>query len=660
MDKKEIFLEESIVDGLSQDLGMVERPLSEKVFAVFGWILISIILLALSRLVWFQVFLGTNYQSRALANAGQETILKAPRGIIYDRNGNILVSNQPNFNVALNLSELLKNRNSLDDILNQINNAAPFDIALVKQEIASIDLETQAYLPIIQDVPLSEVIALKKLNLQSVVIENSYKRQYLEGPIFSHIVGYTGLVNQTDLNQNKDLNLNDEIGKSGIELEYNKYLTGTNGVEISYKDARGNLLENKTLNNPIGGDSVNLTLDAGLQDYFYKAMQDQLASLGRVAGAGIVMDPQTGEILSMVSLPSFDNNNLTGQIFVDKNKPTFNRVISGLYSPGSTIKPLVSFGILEDNIINPLKKILSIGYIEVPNPYYPDKPSKFLDWRPQGWVDLYSALARSSNVYFYEVVGGFTDKSPDAKFGGGSQIGLGVDRLIDYWKKFEINLPTGIDLPGESAGILANPQEREKETGNPWRLGDTYNVAIGQGDLRITPIELLRYICSIADKGKMPVPYLANDIVDAQGNIVYKNTPHFDIISAKDPNHFNEIEQGMLDGVTKDYGTSHTLSDVPMKIAAKTGSAQIQNNQKTNAFFVGYNIPSESQISADATQINTDKNISGNPSFDPQVSAPKQIAVLVMIEDAKEGSLNAVPVAKKVFQWYYDNRIVKK
>ncbi len=658
MDKKEIFLEESIVDDLSQDLGMIERPLSGNVFAVFGWVLVLIIVLALLRLTWLQVFLGPSYQSRALANAGQETILKAPRGIIYDRNGNILVSNQPNFSVVLNLSELLKNRNSLDDTLNQINNVAPFDVSSAKQEIASVDLETQAYLPIIQDVSLSEVIALKKLNLKPVIIENSYKRQYLEGPIFSHVVGYTGLVSQSDLNNNKDLSLNDEIGKSGIESEYNSYLTGTNGVEISYKDAKGNVLENKTLNNPVGGDSVNLTIDANLQDYFYKAMQDQLASLGKVAGAGLVMNPQTGEILSMVSLPSFDNNNLTGQIFVDKNKPTFNRIISGLYSPGSTIKPLVSFGILEDNIINPLKKILSIGYIEVPNPYYPDKPSKFLDWRPQGWVDLYSALARSSNVYFYEVVGGFTDKSPDAKFGGGTQVGLGINRLIDYWKKFKIDLPTGVDLPGESAGVLANPQEREKETGNPWRLGDTYNVAIGQGDLRITPIELLRYICSIADKGKMPVPYLASDIVDAQGNVVYKKVPSFDIISANDPNHFNEIEQGMLDGVTKDYGTSHTLVDIPMRIAAKTGSAQIQNNQKTNAFFVGYNIPpTSSDSNSNLTNSTSSLNNSGQ-----QISSntPQQIAVLVMIEDAKEGSLNAVPVAKKVFQWYYDNRIIKK
>lgn len=617
MAKKEIFLEESVLDDLSEGLDIVERPLSERVFTFFGWVVVLLIIAVFSRVAWAQILLGQAYNSRALANAGQETILKAPRGIIYDRNGNILVSNNPSFSVILNLSELLKDEPSLDNILGQISNIVPFDSASVKHEILSVDLEHQAYFLLAQDVPLPEIIDLKKLNLKPVIIENSYSRQYTNGPVFSQIIGYTGLASQKNLDENKDLSLNDEIGKSGLEAEYDSYLSGKNGVAVSYQDAKGNSLGDKTLNNPVGGDALYTTIDADLQEYFYNAMKDQLSSMGRVAGAGLIMNPQTGEILSMVSLPSFDNNNLTNQIFTDKNKPTFNRVISGLYSPGSTIKPLMAFGVLEEKIIDPLKKILSIGYIDIPNPYYPDKPSRFLDWQPQGWVDIYSALARSSDVYFYEVGGGYQN-----------QQGLGISRIIDYWKKFEINKLTGIDLPGEVSGILADPQAREDQTGNIWRVGDTYNVSIGQGDLRITPIELLRYISAIADKGKIPVPYVVGNIKDFQGNVVYQAQPKFDTIETKDPNDFNIVEKGMLDGVSKVYGTSYSLNDLPMTIAAKTGSAQIENNQKTNAFFVGY-----------------------GPVPNPQ------IAVLVLIEDAKEGSLNAVPVAKKVFQWYYDNRI---
>jgi penicillin-binding protein 2 len=660
MAKKDIFLEDSVLDDLSEGLDIIEQPLPPSIFGLVSWIIGLIIIVVVGRLAYIQIINGKLYQARALANAGQQTVLKAPRGIIYDRYGRILVTNKPSFGLSLNLSELFKDGQSLDSTLGQISSIIPFDVGLAKNEILSVDLEKQAYFQLVPDVTLAQVIELKKLDLKSIVIDNSYSRQYVDGPIFSQILGYTGLVTQKDLNGNSDLSLNDEIGKSGLEAEYDSQLRGKNGIALSYQDVKGNSLETKTVSDPVGGNSINTSIDSDLQKYFYQAMEDQLSSLGRTAGAGLVMVPSTGEILSMVSLPSFDNNSLTGSLFTDKNRPTFNRSISGVYSPGSTIKPLVSFGALEEKIIDPLKKILSIGYIEIPNPFFPDKPSKFVDWRPQGWVDMRAALARSSNIYFYEVGGGFTDQSPNSMFGGGSQIGLGIERLKEYWKKFLLDQKTGIDLPGEAVGILPDVSIKEKLTGEPWRIGDTYNVAIGQGDLRITPIELLRYISTIPDRGKMPTPFVVQNITDSHNNVVYQAKPRFYSISSdtNTADYFNIIEQGMLDGVRKDYGTSYLLNDVPMTIAAKTGSAQIQNNQKTNAFFVGYNIP---QINADGTRINADKNISDNQSLDQSKSAiPQQIAVLVLIEDAKEGSLNAVPVAKKVFQWYYDNRIVKK
>jgi penicillin-binding protein 2 len=653
MDKKEIFLEESVLDDMSEGLDMVEKPLSENVFRIVGWILIGLILATISRVAYAQFINGKAYDLRALANSGQQTILKAPRGVIYDRYGKVLVSNEPSFSVTLNLSELFKNESNLDASLQAISQIVPLDIESLKKEIFAVDLERQAYVPLAQNISLSQVIDLKKLNLRSVVIENSYTRKYVDGPVFSQIVGYTGIVNQKNLDSNSQLELNDEIGKSGIELSYDRMLRGTNGVEIGYQDVKGNQLGTKTVNDPIGGDAITTTIDSDLQKFFYDSLKSQLDSLGRTAGAGLVINPQTGEILSLVSLPSFDNNNLTSQMFTDKSMPTFNRVISGVYSPGSTIKPLVAFGALKENIIDPLKKILSIGYIEIPNPFFPDKPSRFVDWRPQGWVDMAAALARSSNVYFYEVGGGFSDKSPNSQFGGVNQTGLGINRLIEYWKEFKLDQPTGIDLPGENVGVLANPETREKSTGQIWRIGDTYNVSIGQGDLRITPLELLRYISTIPNRGKMPVPFVVSTAKDAQGNVDYGAQQKYDVVDSSDNNFFNIIEKGMMDGVTKNYGTSFSLADIPMTIAAKTGSAQIQNNQKTNAFFVGYNIP---PTNSSSTLAGNSKNLCSSVSSQCS-SVPQQIAVLVMIEDAKEGSLNAVPVAKKVFQWYYDNRI---
>ncbi len=644
MAKKEIFLEDAVLDDLSEGLDIVESPLSGTAFKLVGWVLSALLILFFGRAFYFQFIKGFEYQSRALANAGQQTVLKAPRGIIYDRYNKALVSNEPSFNLTLNLSELLKNKENIRKYLENISAIVPFDVDSMQQEIGSVDLERQAYLTLARNVPLAEIIDLKKLNLKALIIENSYIRTYQDGSVFSHIIGYTGLVSRKDLDRDENLLLNDEVGKTGLEAFYDKYLRGVNGVAISYQDAKGNLLESKNVNEPQGGDGVLSTVDSDLQKFFYSILKDQLSSLGRVAGAGLVMDPNNGEVLSMVSLPSYDNNKLTSDLFVDKNRPTFNRVVSGIYSPGSTIKPLMAFAALEEGIIDPLKEILSIGYIEIPNPYFPDKPSRFVDWKAHGWVNMYSALARSSNVYFYEVGGGFQNLD-----------GLGIYRLQDYWKKFKLDQKTGIDLPGEETGVLADPEIKENRSGEIWRVGDTYNVSIGQGDFRITPTELLRYISSIATDGYLPIPHLVKEIKDYKGNIVYKNESSLESVETKDKNHFSDVRRGMLDGVRKDYGTSHALSDIPMEIAGKTGSAQIQNNQKTNAFFVGFNMLKSSTEVTEAIAEKIGCKLESNQC----TSVPQQIAVLVLIEDAKEGSLNAVPVAKKIFQWYYENRINK-
>ncbi len=617
MAKKEIFLEDAVLDDLSEGLDIIERPITGSGFRVFAWITAALVLLVFFKVFQLAYLKQDFYQSRALANAGQETILQAPRGIIYDRYGVPLVSNEPSFDVNLNLSQILKDKSHLDVELATIAAIVPFNVADIKQKVLATDLEQQAYYPIARAVPLSGIIALKKLNDPAVVIENGFARNYLDGPAFSHILGYIGLVNQSDLTSDPSLRLNDEIGKVGLEKQYDVQLRGVNGEQISFRDARGNIIDEKTLHEPIAGNNIYTTIDAALQQEFYTAMVTRLGQLNRTSGAGIAINPQTGEILSLISMPSFDGNNLTSSLFTDPTRPMFNRAISGLYSPGSTIKPLVAFGALEENIIDPLASIYSPGYLDLPNPYDPAHPSRFLDWRPQGWVNMYSALARSSDVYFYEVGGGF-----------GTQKGMGINMLHAYWEKFDLNKETGIDLPGENAGSLPTPQEKEDRTGQMWRIGDTYNVSIGQGDLVITPLELIRYIAAIANGGKLPTPFIASRMGTDIAHATVVHTPTLTPIAMKDPAHLAVVQQGMLDTVTKDYGTAYPMHVVPMVIAAKTGSAQIQNNTKENAFVVAYApVP--------------------NPT----------IAIVVLIEDSVQGSLNAVPVAQEVLQWYYDHRV---
>ena len=270
-------------------------------------------------------------------------------------------------------------------------------------------------------------------------------------------------------------------------------------------------------------------------------------------------------------------------------------------------------------MIGPEKQIFSAGFIDIPNPYFPDQPSRFLDWKAHGWVDLRSALARSSNIYFYAVGGGLGDVR-----------GLGIGKLNEYWRKFGFGVKTGIDLDAENIGFLPNPEEKEARKKDIWRIGDTYNVSIGQGDLLVTPIQLINQIAGIANDGIMYQPHLMEKIAMPDGRIAEENQPK--IINDFSGMHdlIVEVRKGMADAVAKPYGTAQLLSNLPFSVGAKTGSAQIANNTRTNAFFAGY-APAE------------------NP----------EIAILVLIENAREGSLNAVPVGKDVLEWYYYNRLLK-
>jgi penicillin-binding protein 2 len=626
MSPRDFSLEDAVMDDLDGGYDVIERPLSERLFTLFGIAAVLVGGFFIVRTGLYGTVKADQFADRAYANAGAQIILRAPRGIIYDRYGTALVSNEPSFNVSLNLSELFKRKDDMHTILGAVRTHVDFNAEEAEASLRRVNLERESYLLLARNVPLHSIIELKKADIPSVVVEDGYIRSYPDGEVFSHILGYTGLVSRSDLDQDPQLDLNDEIGKSGVERVYDSYLRGENGSRIILRDAQNNVLGERIDRAVQSGARVHTTIDAELQRVFYNALKNQLASLGRNAGAGLALDPQTGEVLALVSLPSFDPNNLTSSLFTDPAKPTFNRVVSGVYSPGSTIKPLVAFGALEEQVIDPLKSIYSAGFIELPNPYNPDQPSRFVDWKPHGWVNVYSALARSSNVYFYEVGGGFQD-----------QRGLGIDRLRQYWQKFLLDQKTGIDLPGEAEGYLPAPDTKEKRTGQIWRIGDTYNVSIGQGDLMVTPLELLRYIGAVATKGKLFAPHVVLRIEKEKGNIAHERTLAFKEVEQKLPGTFNEVEAGMLQGSQKDYGTSYMLHDIPLDIAAKTGSAQIQNNQKTNAFFVGYNLPVEEMPARN--------------------NVPRQIAVLVLIEDAREGSLNAVPVGHKVFQWYYEHRI---
>lgn len=630
MSKKDLFFEEAVLDDLAEGLDILESPLSQKAFKMVAVFFIAIIAIVIGRIFFLGIWENNFYSQRALANSDTIKVIRAQRGIIFDRNGESLVENIPSFKVNLNLVEFFKLGDEKEKIIDNLEKILNLPVGKIKNLLRDINLERQNSLIVGRQLNIDQIIEIKNLNSPAVEIEDDFKRQYSKIGVFSHVLGYTGAVDKNDIEKDHTLSFNDVVGKNGIEAFYNDYLQGENGEIVNYKNAKGEVIDSKTLKEQVSGDRIYLNIDADLQNYFYNQLKQTLSGLGSPAGVGIAMNPQNGEVLALVNFPSFNNNKITSSDLTNSLKPLFNRAISGVYSPGSTIKPLVAYAALKENIISPERQIYSRGYIEVPNPYFPDKPSRFLDWKAHGWVNMYSALARSSNVYFYVIGGGMPNSEISLIDGMVDIEGLGIERLKKYWQKFGFDKKTGIDLPAESEGFLPDAEIKEEKTGQPWRVGDTYNVTIGQGDLVITPMQLLSYISTIANGGKIYQPFVANKVVSENGEILKENQSKIYYDFSSDIDIIKEIQKGMRDTVQKSYGTAYMLNDLPMAVSAKTGSAQIENNKKINAFFVGY-APSE------------------NP----------QIAILVLVEDASEGSLNTIPLAKSIMNWYYINRIQK-
>jgi len=616
MNRNDIDFEESLSEDWSKDLDVVEITIGKSPML---WLTLAISIIGIltgGRLLYLGILENGVYSAKAGANLNVVKSISAPRGIILDRYGKVIADNRAVFRALLDIREFIRNKDLDVPTLEAIQNILNLDPDQVLSFIQDPKNSLSDYtLPVVlsPDLTQEQVLKLKSLGLKTLIVENGYLRSYPMGREFASILGYTSLTSADDLKANPSLTNEDFVGKAGLEAYYDSELQGKPGKIVQFRNARGEILGETQKSNPEAPPPLRTSIDSEFQKYFYDRLSQALRSLGRTTGVGMAMNPETGEILSMVNLPSYDNNIFTEAAKTDERqnvvtselRPLFNRAVSGAYSPGSTIKPLVGVAALTEGIISSTRTIFSPGYLDIPNPYDSSKTTRYLDWRYQGSVDMSSAIAQSSDVYFYEVGGGWADIK-----------GLGISRLLIWWKKFGMGEKSGIDFPGEYKGFLPDPDWKQRYFKTPWLLGDTFNVSIGQGDLQITPVQLLNYISAIANGGKLYEPHIK--IKDPKVN--HDLSQYLPAIQ--------EVQKGMREAVTSKLGTANSLSDLSFPTAAKTGSAQIQNNTKENAFFVGY-----------------------APLDNPQ------IAILILVEHAKEGSLNAVPVGKDVLRWYYENRI---
>ena len=621
----ELAFEDALSEDWSRDLELVEVRLDERP-ARYVWLVIALLVaLVAGRVLYLNLVRGGAYAGRAEANVFRADHIPAPRGEIIDRFGKVIAANRSVFRATLVTKEFVKRPALQEETLTAIERtlALPREAVLTEVRAAS---EGESSEPIIlkADLTQTEVVALRAVTLPTLKVVEGFLRRYEDPFSFSSLLGYVSLPNAKDLAANPALSSQDFVGKAGVEMQYDAELQGKPGVYLRVRDARGDVVHEEEKSKPKIGDPLELSIDAEFQAYFTKRLSDGLASLGRDSGGAVAMDPRTGEVLALVSLPSFDGNIMSAPghneekraYLTSDRRPLFHRMIGGNYNPASTVKPLVATAGLVEGTITPETAIYSPGYLDVPNPYDPEKPTRFVDWRPQGMMSIYTGIAFSSNVYFYTVGGGAFDIK-----------GLGITRLKAWWERFGFGKPSGIDFPGEAKGFLPDEAWKERTQGRPWLLGDTYNASIGQGDLSITPIQLVNYIAAIANGGKLYRPTVRKtDTHEMIGDL----TQYADALL--------EVRRGMHQTIVHPRGTATLMSDLPFYVGAKTGSAQISNKTKENAFFAGY---------ATRASRNSPAESAGDP----------EIVILILVEDSVIGGVNTTPIAKDVLRWYYEHRM---
>ena len=405
------------------------------------------------------------------------------------------------------------------------------------------------------------------------------KRNYINKDGFSHILGYVSYPKKDNAGFYFRENIN---GKDGIELFYNNILSGKSGLKITEVDVFSNVKSESIISPPEDGKNIILSIDSRVQNKLYEYIKELAQRVGFSGGAGVIMDIYTGEIIAISSFPEYDSKILSdgsdadkiSKFVSNKNNPFLNRAVSGLYTPGSTVKLFVGAGALQERIIDPMKNIYSSGEITIQNPYYEDIVTVFKDWKAHGWVDMRKAIAVSSNVYFYEIGGGYKD-----------QKGLGISNIEKYTRMFGLGEKTGIDLPSEASGTIPNPKWKEENfPGDPWRIGDTYHTAIGQYGFQITPIQLARATAAIANNGMLVSPHVLNAIEGNSDAVGYpKETKR---IKIKEEN-LKIIKEGMRMGVLE--GTAKGLNIPQVSVAAKTGTAELGVFKKmVNSWVTGF------------------------------------------------------------------------
>ena len=532
-----------------------------------------------ARLYDLQITNGAYYRSLSEQNRVLRIPVAAERGNITDRNGYVLARNLPGFAVTVLPVDLPRSKqagltSSLGAVLGR--DPAELDKIIDQQRVRNpYEPVKVSAKPVSRDIAL--VLSERAELFPSVRVEAQSIRSYIDATLYSPVMGYVGAITEDELNDLKDQGYlpTDIIGRTGLELEYEKYLRGQYGWREIERDAAQREIKTLAYSAPTTGNSVVLTIDDRLQKLLDGELRKGVEEDKFTQAVGVAMNPQNGEVLAMVSIPGYDNNwfvqgitpEQMAQLNADDRHPLVNKAVGDIYPPGSTFKMVTALSALtagtatRNTVVNISSTVMTVSGFN------------FYDWRAHGPLNLVDGYAHSSDIYFYTLAGGgpmgpgITPVGPDNIYKYGSMLGFGQR--------------TGIDLPGEAKGIMPSPAWKLATLDEEWTIGNTYHEAIGQGFDAVTPMQLLNAYAAVANGGTLYTPHLLKEVRDTSGNVVYSQAP---IITRKldmKPEDLATIREGARKVVTSGHAP---MPNAKLPIAGKTGTAEFgESNGKDSA-----------------------------------------------------------------------------
>lgn len=571
-----------------------------------------VILILIGRMFYLQIIKGSTYRRQAEGNRTRYTRILAPRGIIYDCNGEELANNKPGVMVSL----VRQTGAYKEETLERLSQLLNIPVAEIKETIRLSGGSSEPIRLVRNASP--EVVDKVVENLRylpGVMLEVQPVRNYPNKQLAVHALGYVGEISDYEIEQGaySDLKAGDIIGKFGLENYYDSYLRGEDGSYREEVDVAGRVVQIMDKVEPKPGQGLVLTIDAKLQRVAEEAVDRQLRAIGARGAAVVAIDPNNGEVKALVSRPGFDPNWFVNGISeknwkylnTDPFHPMTDKVIAGEYPPGSTFKIVTGSAALEEKKVTPDELIYDSGrhwLIDMRN----------AGGEALGYINFKRALAASDNVYFYEM---------------GNRVG--IEALDKYAREFGFGQTTGIDLHGEAQGLIATPEYKKKVFDDEWYLGDTFNTAIGQGFTLATPIQVAEMLSAVATDGKRYKPHLVSKILNDDGSVAKTFEPEEEGRLPISESTLKLIQEG-LEAVTESGGTASFLKSLPVPVAGKTGTAENPHGLE-HGWFIAY-----------------------APTTKPQ------LVVVCIVEQGSFGTISAAPIVKSILEYVFTDPRVRR